>query len=364
MDSTGVNPSVASCRRTIAPKEEGEETGGILAPMSENAIQSSAEAARDSAALKPLYLICGSDKPKVRRAVARLRKRVYDETASDINIFTFSARTTRAEAVVSEAQTPTFALGTRLLLVTEADKWSAGDRQHIVEYTKDPLPDTCLALVGETFKKTEALTKVAERIGQVLRYDLPKRYELPAWVRGLARTKHVHLGAREASYLVECVGNDPEIIERELEKLAAFAKGQTISQADIDAVCARALEATVFQLMDAVGRRDVRQAIERLEALYAEGEDHFAIFYALLRHVRLLRTLNELPPETPAAEVARLLGVAPFRAKKLVEQRRNFTRHELDGALVALAEAEVEMKGAALLEPRLALEMAVVRLTS
>jgi DNA polymerase III delta subunit len=116
--------------------------------------------------------------------------------------------------------------------------------------------------------------------------------------------------------------------------------------------------------MDAVGRRDVRQAIERLEALYAEGEDHFAIFYALLRHVRLLRTLNELPPETPAAEVARLLGVAPFRAKKLVEQRRNFTRHELDGALVALAEAEVEMKGAALLEPRLALEMAVVRLTS
>jgi DNA polymerase-3 subunit delta len=312
--------------------------------------------------LKPIYLICGTDRPKVRRAVARLRKRVFDETASDINVFTFDARATRAEAVLGEAQTPTFALGTRLLLVAGADKWPAGDRDRVVEYLKDPAPATCLALSGESFKKTERLTKMAEKLGQVLRYDLPKRYELPVWVRELARSKRLHIGAREASHLVERVGTDPEIIERELEKLAAFANGQPITEAEIDTVCAPALEATVFQLMDAVGQRDVRKAFRCLEILYANGEDHFGVFYTLLRHVRLLRTLNELSPDTPPGEVARVLGVAPFRAKKLVEQRRSFDRRELDRALVALADAEADMKGRAGYEPKLALEMALARL--
>ena len=42
--------------------------------------------------LKPAYLICGTDQPKVRRSAARLRKRVFDETASDLNISLFDAR--------------------------------------------------------------------------------------------------------------------------------------------------------------------------------------------------------------------------------------------------------------------------------
>jgi DNA polymerase III subunit delta len=318
----------------------------------------------ESTQLEPLYLICGTDTPKVRRAVARLRKRVHDETASDLNIFVYDGRALRAAAILDEAQTPTFALGTRLLLVFDADRWPAADRDRLADYLADPAPDTCLTLVGESFKKTERLTKAADKLKAVLRYDLPKRYELPDWARERAQARHLRLGRAEAQHLVDWVGSDPETIESEIEKLALYSAGGQVSATDIDQVCVQSLEASIFQLMDAVGRRDARGAFRALEILYSRGEDQFSVFYMLLRHIRQLRTLTDLPSGTPSAEAARILGVAPFRAQKLVEQRGNFDRRELGHALVALADAEGQMKGKAQYEPKLALEMALARLIS
>ena len=165
----------------------------------------------DTKPLEQLYLIAGSDTPKVRRAVARLRKRVHDETASDLNIFVFDGRVVRAATVLEEVQTPTFALGTRLLLVYDADRWPAADRDELADYLADPAPDTCLTLVGGSFKKTERLTKLAEKHKAVLRYDLPRRYELPDWVRERAQARRLHLGRAEAQHLLDWVGSDPRV---------------------------------------------------------------------------------------------------------------------------------------------------------
>ena len=45
----------------------------------------------DAAPLLPAYLIIGTDRPKVRRAVARLRQRVVDEAGSDLNVVVLDA---------------------------------------------------------------------------------------------------------------------------------------------------------------------------------------------------------------------------------------------------------------------------------
>jgi DNA polymerase-3 subunit delta len=318
----------------------------------------------ETKSLEPLYLIAGSDTPKVRRAVARLRKRVYDETASDLNIFVYDGRAARAATVLEEAQTQTFALGTRLLLVFDADRWPAADRDKLADYLSDATPDTCVALVGESFKKSERLTKLAEKRKAVLRYDLPKRYQLPEWVRERAQARHLRIGRAEAQHLVDWAGADPDVLESEIEKLALYAGGEHVMVDDIEAVCVQSLEASIFQLMDAVGRRDARGAFRALEVLYSRGEDQIGVFYMLLRHIRQLRALSDLPSGTPGTEVARILGVAPFRAQKLVDQRGNFDRRDLGRALVALADAEGQMKGKAPYEPKLALEMALGRLIS
>jgi DNA polymerase-3 subunit delta len=310
--------------------------------------------------IKPAYLICGSDQPKVRRSVARLRRRVFDETMSDLNISLFDGRERGVTDVLQAADTATFTLGTRLLLVTAADAWKAADRDRVADYLADPVPGVCLALVGETFRKTERLTKLLEKTGQVLRYDLPKRHaEVVDWVRSRARA----LGAR---LVIGQVGADPDLLETELTKLVAYTLGRPITAADIDAVCSPTLDARIYELTDAVGRRDAGAAFRVLEGLYAvggkgAGEVARSTLYSLVRYIGQLATVMDLPGEMPPAEVAATMGVKPYTAQKLLEQRGRFDRRTLERALAALADAQAAMVGGSELTPEFSLELALGR---
>jgi len=59
----------------------------------------------------------------------------------------------------------------------------------------------------------------------------------------------------------------------EIEKIAAYAKGERITRADIDAVAAPVLEAQVFDMTRAVSRGDFDRAAELLGQLLRKIED-------------------------------------------------------------------------------------------
>jgi DNA polymerase III subunit delta len=336
--------------------------------------------------LRLAYLICGSDRPKVRRAVERLRRRVVAESGSDLNVTVFdvgeaeerqTAQAKRAEvlaAMLATLDTPSFIPGLRLVLVTNGHRWLAKDRQALVRYLEDPMPDAVLAVEGDTFGKDDALFKAVAKRGEVLRYDLPKRHELPGWVRERARSRHLPLDAAAARHLLAVVGEDPDRLERELDKLAAYCRGQEATADAIDAVCSASIETKVFDLMDAVGHRDRAEAFRRLEEVYAAGEEPQRVFFSLVRHVRLLERTMELAKtrEPKPADLAKQLGVHPFTARKLAEQHRSYDWRTIDRALAGLAEADAAMRGEAAVTfessggvnhtDRFALELALARM--
>ena len=176
----------------------------------------------EPAPLKPAYLIVGNDRPKVRRAVARLKRRVAGETGSDLNINVFDADVHSPEDVLEAASTPGFTLGTRLLLVLNAHRWKAKPRQLLAAYLSDPMPDTCLAVEGESFTEADALRKaVVKLVGRdgVLSYDLPKKYEMAGWVRERARAMRLPMSGAVAKHFLDVCGQEPgqaERLEREL----------------------------------------------------------------------------------------------------------------------------------------------------
>jgi DNA polymerase-3 subunit delta len=300
----------------------------------------------DPTPLRAAYLIYGTDRPKVRRAVSRLRKRVEAESGSDLNITVFDAEVVAPQQVLEAAATPGFALGTRLLLVLNGHRWKVKQRQAMIGYLQDPMPDTCLAIEGETFTKDDALAKALAKAGEVLRFDLPKKYELAKWVAKRARAQGLRMNAAAAKRLLSVSGDAPERLEREIEKLAAYCHGGEARVEDVDAVCTPAVEVRIFDLMDAVGLRDRHRAFALLESVYAGGEDPNAVLFSLKRHVRLLDRATQLGVADQST-AAKQLGVHPFTARKLLEQREHYDRRSLNRAYGALAEAEVGMRGRA-----------------
>lgn len=308
--------------------------------------------------LKPTYLILGDDHPKVELALRRLRERIVEDSGTELNVDEFSAGQHSAEEVVAAANTLAFLGGVRLVLVHGVDTWRKPDKERIAAYLRSPAPDACLALVGEKLPATDPLRKAVSTAGDVLEYNAPKAAQLPDWVVGQAKRLGLQLGGAEARLLIQRVGDEQHLLLRELEKLAAYVGRGRVTPEDILEVSARSLEASIFDLVDAVAARRAAQAFLVLEDLYEAGEKPTGLFYRILRHFQHLARAVALREEGMSPEqIQAEIPLKPFAARKLVQQAAAYSVESVRAAIGLLAEADARMKGMGDLPPELEFEI-------
>ncbi|MFL6015180.1 MAG: DNA polymerase III subunit delta [Gaiellaceae bacterium] len=314
------------------------------------------------AQLKPVYLISGSDRPKIRLALERLRNH-FEEGAVEV----LAADEHPADDAVAACN----ALGLfggerRLVIVEDVDAWKAPDAKLVADYLKTPAPETVLALVGSAMKKDSALAKACAKAGELLLYDVPRKQGLPAWV-GKQFEQHGVSADRDACrLLVEMVGDDPERLRSEIEKLATWAGGETVTEDNVRLLASTSAETTIFMLTDAWGKRDVGSALDAVESLLeSAGSRELPRLAALLaNHVARVHTCQALADEGIAPrDAAGKLKLHPFAAEKAFAHAANYSTEELERALVRLAELDLALKGKSRLSGELELERALVEVT-
>lgn len=320
------------------------------------------------AELAAVYLITGTDRPKVTRALRRLRERVGD-AATEI----LSAQEVVGEDVAAACNAlGLFTIERRLVVVENVERWKAADLKALEGYLKGPAPTTVLALVGDEVKRDSALSKAVAKAGEVLVYDLPKRgrkADLPRWVEGQLKERGVAIDHEAARTLVDLVGENTTELASEVDKLATWAAGERIGEREVlDLVPARA-EVPPFDLTDAWGRRDVAAAVAASERIVERSGD--ATRDVLLRvtallnaHVGRVRDCRRLDAEgVPPAAAAERLKRNRFYVQKLYEQAGNFSEEELDEAIVRLAQLDLALKGGSKLPGELDFTRALVDVT-
>lgn len=312
--------------------------------------------------LKPVYLISGSDSPKVELAARRLRERVVADAGTDINIDIFDALDHHAGQVIQAAGTLPFGEGVRLVMVMNAGAWRKADKDDLAAFLGDPPEYSCIALVGSGIKKNEGLYRAVAAVGQVLAFESPRPSDFPAWTREQAALRHLKLGSAEARRLVSLAGQDQRSISGELDKLAAYiGKGQVQTE-DIETLCWVSPEVRVWDLTDALGAKNRSAVFRHLEELFAARTAPTSVFFSLARHLKSLAAVVAAGERgEDAGRAAAALGLKPFPARKIVEQSRNFTGEGLRAAIQIFAELDADMKGRRDLRPDFALEAALAR---
>jgi DNA polymerase III subunit delta len=315
--------------------------------------------------LKPAYLIAGSDRPKVDRAVARLRAR-FDGDAVELHM---GEEVGGEDAVAACNAMGLFGSGSRLIVIDGVEAWKAPDAKAIADYLRSPMPGTTLALVGNELKKDAPLAKaVSSGKGEVLLWDVAQR----AVARWIAEQFKLH-GARaepEACRLrAELVGDDLYDLASEVEKLATWAGGDEVTEADVAAIVAPRAGSPPWNLTDAWGVRDVGGVLREAERMLDRTGDPRSktiprVVGSLNKHIRNARMAHRLESQgLSPADAASKLGMKPYPAQKLFAQVRNFSAAELDDALVRLADLDHALKGGSRLTNELELERALVDIT-
>jgi DNA polymerase-3 subunit delta len=314
--------------------------------------------------LKPLYLITGSDRPKVELARTRLRSRFDDAELLDAEL------ASGEDAVATCNALGLFGGSGRLVLVDRVEAWKADDVKAIAEYAKAPAPETTLALVGEGIKKDSVLEKTCAKAGDVLVYEVVKK-RLPEWVAAQFKQAGGAADRDACRMLVELVGEDLHALALEVDKLVRWADGETVTEHDVETLVAPAADTPPWSLTDAWGRRDVGAVLRAVEDIFERSADsRTGIFLRLAGtmsgHVGLVRACKRLEAEgiPPQAAAERLGKRSVYPVQKAYDQARNFSEEELGRAVVRLAQLDHALKGGSRLSGELELERAFVDVTA
>jgi DNA polymerase-3 subunit delta len=324
--------------------------------------------------LKPVYLLTGSDRPKIETALGRLRRRFAPEATEIVSAVEASG----SEAVALCNAGSLFG-DARLVVVFEVDgrrtgegratgAWKAADHEAVAEYLAAPAAATVLALVGAEVKKDSALAKACAKAGQVLAYDVPKR-ERAKWVAEQFKLAGAHAEPDACAALLHLVGDDPRALATEVDKLATWAGGEPIGEREVELLVAATAETPSFALTDAWAARDPGRALEASETIFERDgrprrDTAPRLAAALAGHLSRLRQMKRLAEQgSPPKDAAAKLRMHPFYAQKVYAQAEGFSEGELRDATVRLAELDLALKGDSRLAPDLELQRAIVDLS-
>jgi DNA polymerase-3 subunit delta len=315
--------------------------------------------------LKPVYLLTGTDEPKVAVAVRRLRARFAEGSVELLQAEAASG----ADAVAAANALGLFGGGERLVVVEGIERWKQADVEAVTEYVSGPNPGAVLALVGEP-GKLPGLVDAVGAVGDVLRYDVPKRKkrgreedDYVSWVREQFERAGTRVDQDAAERLVELVGPDAFTLHSEVEKLAAWAGGDAVGVADVEALAIASAEASGWALMHAWAARDTAGALRACEAELRGKPEPFWLAGRLGSQVSTTRSVQRLVEEgVPLAEIGKRLGLR-FPPRREAGAAGAYSVDELESAVVRIAALDLAIKGGSRLDPVLELERALVEIT-
>ena len=315
--------------------------------------------------LQAAYLIGGSDRPKVDRAVTRLRSR-FEADAVELHDATAASG---EDAVAACNAMGLFGSGSRLVLFEGVEAWKAPDAKAIAAYLASPAPGTTLALVATELRKDAPLAKAVAGRGTLLIWDVAAR-AVPKWVAEQFTVHGTSAEPEACRLLADLVGDDLYELASEIDKLVTWAGGEAITADDVEALVAPRAGSPPWDLTDAWGARDVGGVLRATERMLDRTGDPVSktiprLLGSLTKHVRNARAIRRLDDEgVTSQEAASRLGLKPYPAQKLYAQVRNFSGPELDDALIRLAELDHALKGGSRLASELELERALVEITA
>jgi DNA polymerase III subunit delta len=255
------------------------------------------------------YVLFGEEDYLAEGFIQRLKDALISPEVPGFNLERFDLAGMRWPDIIDSARTaPFFFSPWRIVVVRAVEKNREGkggkeeregsgklsslDEKVIREYFRSPASKTVLVVVIKGWvKKTHPLVKFFDslpRSAVVLKELKPlKQGDLHAWMRQRLAAVGKSATPDALLRLEEVAGSDLRLIDREIEKIAAYAAGRkTVEIEDILQVCDWTKGFVEWDLADALKKGDQRQALLTLNRAFQEGEKPENILRVLVKFFR------------------------------------------------------------------------------
>jgi DNA polymerase III subunit delta len=318
----------------------------------------------------PFLLVVGEEAHSRDRVVQALREAVLCGGMAAMNEDVFVAGETNVESVLTAARTLPMFGKRRFVLLKHLDRWESNKPsdsdpfEQLLDYGKDPAPTTALVLVAAKLDGRRRLVTEGKKRDFVVNCAPLPRAALPKWVEQRVRDGGAMISRSVAELIVEVTGTELPALADAVERLVLYVgAGKEIDERAVDTNLTKLSTATVWELVGAVGRRDLGAALRAVDAVFDPQDRGLPLLGVLAWSTRqLIRFEAAIRSGCNPAEAAQRAGAPPFKAKELAEQAKLVTRNELERWLETLARVDLALKGGSKRPAKAIIEQAVIAL--
>ncbi len=279
--------------------------------------------------IEPCYVVQGEDVLLYDKAL-ELIKNACKVELEEFNFLVFDDDSFSEDGIIDACQTLPMCSEKKLILLKNLTKFGDSFKKKLKDYLKNPVPTTCL-VIFDFFAKFDFL--ICEKISAKRLDDRSLMDIISNEINNAGKS----ITAEACQNIVECCCNYYSLIKNELEKLIA-CPDFNISLKTVQSLVSKETEFTVFELTEALSRKDAQKAISLLNLMDKDAKT----FALILNHFRRLFfvAISDQDDQT----LSELLSVKPFAITKARSLAKNFSKLQLKNIYEMLNDVDFFIK--------------------
>lgn len=296
--------------------------------------------------LLPVYLLVGEEPFLVEEALSGIKGVALDGGASDFNSDTFFAADDDAVKIRDTVEMLPMMSPRRLVLVRGVHQFKDGEWESLYPVLQNPVDTSVLVLIAEKMDRRKKHYKMLESVGAVVELPRPYDNQLSPWIEYIASKLELKVTREASALLRQLIGASLTELYREMTKIRDFLGDQKVVEADVVLnVVSRSRSDSVFDLTNAIGRKDRAGALHSLAQILNQGQNEVGTLSMIARHFRILGQVRDgIKKGTPASQIAVKAGIPQFFLKDYQEQAKLWSDDKIGRAVHALKETDKALK--------------------
>lgn len=303
----------------------------------------------------PVYYFYSSERYLVRQAVSAAVRILSADTDEETTVLDGAAP--EIEQLIMAAGTISFFGTRRVVVLPELDPAAYGDKDLEELCSTLSSLENAVVVLGSVFelersklktgKRAQKLIAECKKLGFVEELSKPKPYELKMMLIERAKAQDTTLPEGAAAALLERCGEDPFLLENEVDKLCALSGYQTVTAAMVAEMGTVSLEADVFEMIRMITAKNATGACKKLQTLLRLQQEPIAITGAMIgSYVDLYRVKLGASKRKNYAAVFKDFGYkgSDYRLKRSAETASHYTLGQLETCLQVLLDLDKSLK--------------------
>lgn len=283
------------------------------------------------------YLFFGKEKYLMENAIGYLLNK-YVKGSEAFNYIKFKGVEAKPEDIISACETYPVMNDKKVVLVRDVtDFIGEYDLKKSFYEFLDNLSDFVVLIFWDTanIKKTTKFYKYFQKNHRDIDFGKLSLVDANRFVKSYFLRKGKKINDREVALFIKESGytskNEDVVLldlNSEMDKIAAAAKSDLISESDVRNLITENIDTNIFAFLDSMMQRNSEIVLAEFHNIVKLGEEYPIIFYHIIRQVKNLLSYKILSEKNIShAEIMNKMGVSKFEFdKKIRVYERNFSK--------------------------------------